>query len=388
VRVVDSMSSIGVPFFIMSFDKALALKDRDLSFSLLWMGILILSLILSTFLYISIRQDIFLYYILLGLSAGMIVTANAGLLFLFFDSDPYQLVTNYYQIGAVLMINYMPRFLNCIVSIFDISKQAWKGIKIMGYVAIGISVLYCIPFFKFSFFFTNLFINCMVSFTGIMFLYLLIILFVASWKKMERALPLFLVYLIYLGLAFSNVILPLFGIADKGLNGLNYVLAGSIFETIAFMFFMAQVTLSVYREREMLYKQVQNTQETMMNAIVKGQEDERNRFAKDLHDGFGQMISSLMLNLKGLESLKSTNIEERSNIFKLSSTILSDMYVELKNICFNLMPQKLIAAGVGEALREFASRINQSGSLYLEVSFFDIDQRLEEVQEISLYRIS
>ena len=125
-----------------------------------------------------------------------------------------------------------------------------------------------------------------------------------------------------------------------------------------------------------------------MNAIVKGQEDERNRFAKDLHDGFGQMISSLMLNLKGLESLKSTNIEERSNIFKLSSTILSDMYVELKNICFNLMPQKLIAAGVGEALREFASRINQSGSLYLEVSFFDIDQRLEEVQEISLYRIS
>jgi signal transduction histidine kinase len=52
------------------------------------------------------------------------------------------------------------------------------------------------------------------------------------------------------------------------------------------------------------------------------------------------------------------------------------------------MPQKLIAAGVGEALREFASRINQSGSLYLEVSFFDIDQRLEEVQEISLYRIS
>jgi two-component system, NarL family, sensor kinase len=138
----------------------------------------------------------------------------------------------------------------------------------------------------------------------------------------------------------------------------------------------------------MLYKQVQNTQETMMNAIVKGQEDERNRFAKDLHDGFGQMISSLMLNLKGLESLKSTNIEERSNIFKLSSTILSDMYVELKNICFNLMPQKLIAAGVGEALREFASRINQSGSLYLEVSFFDIDQRLEEVQEISLYRIS
>lgn len=388
VRVFDPMSSIGVPFFLMSFDKALALKDRDLSLSLLWLGILVLSLVLSSFLYVSIRQEMFLYYILVGLSAGMIVTANAGIVFLFFDSDPYQIVTNYYQIGAVLMINAMPRFLNCVVPIADISTKAWKGIKIMGYVAIGISVLYCIPFFKFSFFFTSLFINTMVSFSGVLFLYLLIILFVASWQRMERAILLFLVYLIYLGLAFSNVILPLFGIADKGLNGLNYVLAGSIFETIAFMFFMAQVTLSVYEEREKLYKQVQNTQETMMNAIVKGQEDERNRFAKDLHDGFGQMISSLMLNLKGLESLKSSNTERRVDIFKQASSILSDMYIELKNICFNLMPQTLIVAGVGEALREFAQRINQSGRLFLQVSFYDMDDRFTEVQEISLYRIS
>ncbi|MEQ6118976.1 7TM-DISM domain-containing protein [Reichenbachiella sp. MALMAid0571] len=388
IRIFDPLSSMNAPLFLMGFDTATRLKDKNLSFSFLWIGILVLSLMLALFMYVSIRQDIFLYYIMFGISTGMIGTANLGILFLFIDSDPYQIVTNYYQVGAVIMINFMPRFLNSIVPISEISRRAWHGMKAMGYLAICIAVLYSMPYFKFSFFFTNLFINTMVSLTALLFLYLLITLCIASVKKMDRALTLFVVYLIYLTLAFSNVILPLFGVADKGLDGFNLVLMGSVFETIAFMILMAQVTLSVYRERENLYKQVQSNQEIMMEAIVKGQEDERNRFAKDLHDGFGQMISSLMLNIKGLETTQSTNIEKRSGIFRQSTSILNDMYVELKNICFNLMPQTLLAAGVGEALKEFANRINESGEIIVEVSLFDMEERLTEIQEISIYRIS
>lgn len=388
MRMLDPMSSINVPLFLMDIDTATSIKDKDLSISFLWLGILVLSIVLAFFMYLSIRQKIFLYYIMFGLGTGMIVTANAGIVFLFFDSDPYQIVTNYYQVGAVIMINFMPRFLNCIVPISVISRWAWSGMKIVGYVAIGIAVLYSTPFFKFSFFFTNLFINTMVSFSALLFLYLLVTLAIASFRKMDRALTLFVVYFIYLTLAFSNVILPLLGAADKGLNGLNYVLAGSIFETIAFTILMAQVTLSVYKEREKLYLQVQNNQEAMMKAIVKGQEDERNRFARDLHDGFGQMISSLMLNIRGLQGAAPKKEKERTGIFQLSVSILNDMYVELRNICFNLMPQTLIAAGVGEALKEFAARINSSGSLVVEVSLFDMEKRLAEVQEISIYRIA
>lgn len=388
MRMLDPMSSINVPLFLMDLDTATSIKDKDLSISFLWLGILALSIVLAFFMYLSIRQKIFLYYIMFGLGTGMIVTANAGILFLFFDSDPYQIVTNYYQVGAVIMINFMPRFLNCIVPIAMINRLAWSGMKIIGYVAIGIAVLYSTPYFKFSFFFTNLFINTMVSFSALLFLYLLVILAVASIRRMERALTLFVVYFIYLTMAFSNVILPLFGAADKGLNSLNYVLAGSIFETIAFTILMAQVTLSVYKEREKLYLEVQNNQEAMMKAIVKGQEEERNRFARDLHDGFGQMISSLMLNLRGLESDSPKNTRERAGIFQLSVSILNDMYVELRNICFNLMPQTLIAAGVGEALKEFAARINSSGSMVVEVALFDMEKRLTEVQEISIYRIA
>jgi two-component system, NarL family, sensor kinase len=100
------------------------------------------------------------------------------------------------------------------------------------------------------------------------------------------------------------------------------------------------------------------------------------------------MISSLMLNLKGLQSNRNVDVEERTNIFDASSNILKEMYVELKNICFNLMPQTLKAAGVGEALKEFASRINNSGEVYLIIDLFGMEKRLTDIQEISLYRIS
>ncbi len=388
IRIKDDLSSMWMPYYILDYKKALLIKDQNLSFSFFWFGIIVLSILISLLLYISIRQVMFIYYSVLALAMIIIVTSTTGMIYLIIDSDPYQIVTNYYQIGAVLMINFFPRFINTIVPIKQISLWAWRGIKGIGFLTIGIAILYCTPYFKFSFFFTSLFINTVVSSSGILFLYLLVVLLIAAIRKWKRALPLFLVYLIYLGLAFSNIILPLLGFTDRGLNAVHIVLIGSIFETIAFMIFMTQVTLGVYREREKLNLQVQENQELMMKAIVSGQEAERNRFAKDLHDGFGQMISSLMLNIKGLQGQQSINTHERTSIFEASTNILNEMYVELKNICFNLMPQTLIAAGVGEALREFANRINRSGEIHIAVDLFGMEKRLTDIQEISLYRIS
>jgi two-component system, NarL family, sensor kinase len=45
-----------------------------------------------------------------------------------------------------------------------------------------------------------------------------------------------------------------------------------------------------------------------VDAMLKGQEDERNRIAKDLHDGLGGMLSGVKMSF--------TNIEHRVNYFK------------------------------------------------------------------------
>jgi signal transduction histidine kinase/tetratricopeptide (TPR) repeat protein len=140
------------------------------------------------------------------------------------------------------------------------------------------------------------------------------------------------------------------------------------------------------RKKELLIKQEAELKlkEMQIEASIESQEAERARFAKDLHDGFGQMISILNLNLKSLDGPKA----DRHQIFENSTEVLDGMYKELKDICFDLMPETLIKTGLDAALNEFASRINRTGQVHVETDFFGMENRLEDMQEVSLYRIA
>ena len=133
------------------------------------------------------------------------------------------------------------------------------------------------------------------------------------------------------------------------------------------------------QQKDLLFKELQLT------AIIDSQEKERKRFASDLHDGFGQLISILKLNVENIEGQKDKN--KKQFIYQKSLSILDEMYIELRNICFNLMPQSLVKFGLEPSLKEFADKINTSEKLIVEVLIFDLTKRLSDVQEISIYRI-
>src|SRR5690606_12602139 len=99
--------------------------------------------------------------------------------------------------------------------------------------------------------------------------------------------------------------------------------------------------------------------ETFIDATLQSQENERKRFAQDLHDGMGQLISSLRLMVSRLD--KNATIEERLSIAERSESILNNMHTEIRSIAFNLMPQTLIQHGLVPALQEMALRLNDTG---------------------------
>lgn len=127
--------------------------------------------------------------------------------------------------------------------------------------------------------------------------------------------------------------------------------------------------------------------EAEITAVINSQEKERNRFAKDLHDGFGQMISVLKLNLSRLGDAEARDTETRMQIFESGESVINDMYTELRNICFDLMPQTLVKHGLAAALREFGDRIHQTDKVNCEVLIFEEGERLNELIEVSLFRI-
>ncbi|MBL7870210.1 MAG: tetratricopeptide repeat protein [Cyclobacteriaceae bacterium] len=119
--------------------------------------------------------------------------------------------------------------------------------------------------------------------------------------------------------------------------------------------------------------------ESQLKAVIGSQEEERKRFAADLHDGFGQMISALRLSL-------SREVVEKPTVDHALG-VLNDMNLEIRNIAFNLMPQVLMKSGIQEALKEFASRINRSGGVSVAVQTYNLDKEMSVDHGIALYRI-
>lgn len=142
-----------------------------------------------------------------------------------------------------------------------------------------------------------------------------------------------------------------------------------------------------FRRKQLMADQEKElaVREAFIDATIRSQENERKRFARDLHDGMGQLISSLRLMVSQLD--RNSSLESRVSIAGQSEKILNDMHTEIRSIAFNLMPQTLIQHGLVPALQEMAMRLTQTGRVVVSVSGFDIPARLNEVHEISLYRI-
>lgn len=140
------------------------------------------------------------------------------------------------------------------------------------------------------------------------------------------------------------------------------------------------------RKQELLKRDNEiKLREAHITASIQSQENERKRFAQDLHDGMGQLISSLKLLLNSVDF--NSSIEERVAVVTKSERIMDEMQNEIRGIAFNLMPQTLIQRGLVPALKEMSLRLNSSGKISISVTSFDMPERLSELHEISFYRI-
>jgi len=148
------------------------------------------------------------------------------------------------------------------------------------------------------------------------------------------------------------------------------LLAVVLIAAIAFLVFY----LKNQRKQAQLEKEVQATR---LGALVEGEDQERSRIARDLHDGISQLLFGVKLRLQVLE----LNDEQLLKI-------LSNAIDEVRAISHNLAPTDMSEAGFMKALRQNAERINQSNQLAVEL-VSEIEQLpLNQMQQTNLFRIA
>lgn len=135
----------------------------------------------------------------------------------------------------------------------------------------------------------------------------------------------------------------------------------------------------------------ENSEQNTVSMILRSAEDEKRRIARDLHDGLGQLLTSINLHVQ--QCLKTAHEsgevpENLANSMDNISAMTKQAMSELRGICGSLRPAILDDLGVLAAIK-WQCRLVSQGNEQLDVST-DLDVREAQIPESSktaIYRI-
>lgn len=127
-------------------------------------------------------------------------------------------------------------------------------------------------------------------------------------------------------------------------------------------------------------------QKELLSATLQSQEAERSRIAKDLHDSVGVMLSTLQLVIKRYGSRGETP-EQKADMVAQSTAIIDSTIGTVRRISHDLLPPELELMGIAAALEQIVWRVNEAGTLHVDLDCLDRTERLPADYEIMLYRI-
>ncbi len=131
---------------------------------------------------------------------------------------------------------------------------------------------------------------------------------------------------------------------------------------------------------------LKDLEKEVRNAIIETEERERKRFAMDVHDGLGAILSSLKIYINLLQK-EEKSTSERELLFSEIKTNIGEAVAAAKRIANNLMPSVLNDYGLLPALEVFSQSVMRSGAVVIHLGGDRKIQRLEKNIEINIYRI-
>jgi two-component system, NarL family, sensor kinase len=122
-------------------------------------------------------------------------------------------------------------------------------------------------------------------------------------------------------------------------------------------------------------------------SMLKGEEAERSRIARDLHDGLGGMLSGVKLTLSNMKNRYVID-SETSELFANALEMINSSVIELRRVAHNMMPEILLYSGLQSALESFCQPLTHNNKLKVIFQSYGISKRLNQHFELTLYRIA
>jgi len=122
-----------------------------------------------------------------------------------------------------------------------------------------------------------------------------------------------------------------------------------------------------------------------MNSMILGQEAERERVAKDLHDSLGGLLSTIKLHFDAIQ-LQDAEVGELTE-YKKAYGLIDEACKEVRNISNNMQPGALLKMGLVPAIGDMVNRVKSDETPEIDFQHYDVNGKMEQTTLLNIYRV-
>ena len=120
--------------------------------------------------------------------------------------------------------------------------------------------------------------------------------------------------------------------------------------------------------------------------LLKSQDEERRRIARELHDSVGQTVAALAMNLSSVGADIERLLKTARTVAD-SAALVNDMSTDIRTISYLLHPPLLDEAGLPSALRWYTEGFSDRSGIHVDLDFPDNFVRLPRDLETAVFRV-
>ncbi|WP_109298893.1 sensor histidine kinase [Aquimarina sp. AU474] len=127
---------------------------------------------------------------------------------------------------------------------------------------------------------------------------------------------------------------------------------------------------------------------TAIDAMIVGQEKERQRLANDLHDNLGSTLATVKLHFQHLQNNRNNpKIENIEELYTNTNELLDEAYQKVRTIAHEKNSGVMANQGLLPAIKNLAKKVSNGNNLKIEVQGYGLEERLDNTIEISIFRM-
>lgn len=167
----------------------------------------------------------------------------------------------------------------------------------------------------------------------------------------------------------------------------RYILIAAVAALLA-LFSVGGLILHFRHRRRLHQKELKSLRQEkeiqILQALMQGEEKERSRIARDLHDEVAGMLAAARMHMESL-ALQARNIVGNKG-FSKAVNLLDEASVSVRKTAHHLMPEILMLDGLDKAIRRYCNSLSND-NLKVQYDCWTPLGRLEDGFELAIYRI-